>query len=169
MPNLAAEARERLERDIVKALMLLLEASVNELQAQGYSSTGKTIKSLGIRVETSGAFSLDGVLFGSKVLDYLDTGTKPHFPPVDAIKQWLIQKGVSESEAEAAKWPISITISREGTPTSGSYAFSNNGRRTEWSTFALKASRPNLIEAIRGSDWVRQLFRQTIRQHNKVA
>lgn len=166
---MANKARQELEDAILRALRLLLTNSIAEQKAQGHIASGETVASMGVRVEPSGAFSLTGVIYGSQVLEYLDSGTKPHFPPVDAIKSWLIDRGVSESEAEAAKWPISIAISQQGTPTDGSFAYSLNGRRTEWSKEALKVSLPEMAKILRGSNWVRQLFRQTIREHNQRA
>lgn len=166
---MANKARQELEDAILRALRLLLDNSIAEQKAQGHIASGDTVASMGVRVEPAGAFSLEGVIYGSQVLQYLDTGTKPHFPPVDAIKNWLIDTGASESEAEAAKWPISITIAKQGTPTDGSFAYSLNGRRTEWSKYALKVSLPQMAKILQGSDWVRQLYRQTIREHNKSA
>lgn len=166
---MANQARKQLEDAILRALRILLDNSIEELTAQGHVASGQTINSLGVRIEPAGAFSLEGVIYGSKVLRFLDTGTKPHWPPVDAIKSWLLDKGVSPSEAEAAKWPISATIAKYGTPTPGSYEYSRNGRRTEWSTYALKASRNDIMKILTGGNWVRAIFREVIREHNKAA
>ena len=42
---------------------------------------------------------------------YLEYGTPPHFPPVDAIKEWCIAKGINPKAAYA----IAVVISRNGT------------------------------------------------------
>lgn len=43
---------------------------------------------------------------------FVEVGTGPHMPPVDALKPWAALKLGDENLA----WPIAIKISREGTP-----------------------------------------------------
>ena len=46
-----------------------------------------------------------------KYAQYIEWGTPPHMPPVEAIKDWLMIKGLPEELA----WPIAISIKQHGT------------------------------------------------------
>jgi hypothetical protein len=43
---------------------------------------------------------------------YVEFGTRPHMPPVDAIRRWCRLKGIPEDAA----WPIALHIAAHGTP-----------------------------------------------------
>ena len=46
----------------------------------------------------------------------VESGSKPHFPPVGPIKFWVEkQLGLSGDEAESVAYAIAVTISRRGT------------------------------------------------------
>lgn len=42
---------------------------------------------------------------------YVEYGSNPHMPPVDAIAEWAKQKGIGEEFA----WPIALSIKERGT------------------------------------------------------
>lgn len=47
---------------------------------------------------------------------YIEYGTHPHMPPVDAIKAWASRKHiVSEKELERVAWAIAMKIKKDGT------------------------------------------------------
>jgi len=41
---------------------------------------------------------------------HMEYGTRPHFPPVAPLKEWVMQKGISGDEEEA--WGIALAIAR---------------------------------------------------------
>lgn len=45
---------------------------------------------------------------------YLDEGTKPHMPPVDAIRQWVEVK-LNVPDVERVSWAVAKTIAKKGT------------------------------------------------------
>jgi HK97 gp10 family phage protein len=48
----------------------------------------------------------------AKYAPYVEFGTRPHWPPLDAIREWCRVKGIPESAA----FPIARAIARRGLP-----------------------------------------------------
>ena len=48
----------------------------------------------------------------AKYAPYVEFGARPHFPPLDAIREWCRVKGIPESAA----YPIARAIARRGLP-----------------------------------------------------
>lgn len=47
---------------------------------------------------------------------YVEKGTRPHFPPVEAIFRWVrIKFGLAEKAARQAAWAIAVAMSKRGT------------------------------------------------------
>lgn len=97
-----------------------------ELDIQGHNATGKLSNS--IRHEVEGV-SING--FANDYSIFVNNRSRPHFinkGGVQSLKEWLSVKGIDQK----ALWPIIKKIQAEGTPTSGSYRFSKNGKRTDF-------------------------------------
>lgn len=117
---------ERLE-DIAQNLIKALQ---NEFEDQGHNNTGAGMQSLRAEVSVEGdVFRI--TILGFDYLQYVNFGRYPgKMPPVQVILEWVNSRGIaSGKEAESMAWAIAKAIEREGIPTEGAYAYSNNGRR----------------------------------------
>lgn len=144
----------------------MLFSSVKELTAQGYVNTGKGVESLQKRVIDLGQGQVEIQIVGEKYLIYLDTGTKPHFPPISVIYKYAKQRGIGSTDEEtmSAAWGIATNIAKHGTPTPNSYQYISNGERTEWTYFAMEEARGNIVKIFEGSDWIQSLFDDAFKQ-----
>jgi HK97 gp10 family phage protein len=85
------------------------EARRNIKQADSYA-TGELYDSVIVEVSARGLAIWVGST--SHYAPYVEFGTRPHFPPVDAIREWCRVRGIPESAA----FPIARQISERGTP-----------------------------------------------------
>jgi len=109
-----------------------------ELSEQGHIATGKLSNS--IRHE---ATDRDIKGYAEDYSIFVNNRSRPHYfnkKGVESLKNWLQVKGISPD----ALWPIIKKIQQEGTPTSGSFKFSNNGRRTDFVSFVIN-NKKNIV------------------------
>jgi hypothetical protein len=66
----------------------------------------------GIQVSSSPGGLVFTVGCTEKYAPYVEMGTRPHFPPLDAIREWCRVRGIPESAA----FPIARQIARRGLP-----------------------------------------------------
>jgi hypothetical protein len=99
-PELIDRFREATMQTLRNALELTLEYGINEakriLQANGTNVTERLQDSLIWEVISSESDNITGK-FGSP-LNYaacVENGTRPHFPPVSAIIEWVHKKGIT--------------------------------------------------------------------------
>ncbi len=85
------------------------EARNNVKQLDAFD-TGELFNSIDISVSPKGLSVT--VYSSSKHAPYIEFGTAPHFPPLDAIRAWCARKGIPVSAA----FPIARAISERGTP-----------------------------------------------------
>jgi hypothetical protein len=114
----------------------------DELTAQGHVATGGLLNS--IRADVSGA-AIKG--FAEDYSVFVNNRSRPHGfnrQGIENLKAWLRVKGISQD----ALWPIIKTIQKQGTPTSGSYRFSKNGRRTDFVSHVLNEKREELTKDV---------------------
>jgi hypothetical protein len=114
----------------------------DELTAQGHVATGGLLNSIraDVRAVTINGFAEDYSVF-------VNNRSRPHGfnqQGIENLKAWLTVKGISQD----ALWPIIKTIKKEGTPTSGSYRFSKNGRRTDFVSHVLNEKREELTKDV---------------------
>lgn len=72
--------------------------------------------------------------------EYLEQGTKPHFPPIDAILSWIKAKRIAPKRDDQGRLPterqlaylIARKISEDGTPRTGIYEKANDLTYREW-------------------------------------
>ena len=72
--------------------------------------------------------------------EYLEQGTKPHFPPIDAILGWIKAKRIVPRQDSQGRLPtekqlaylIARKISEDGTPRTGIYEKANDLTYREW-------------------------------------
>ena len=114
----------------------------DELTAQGHVATGKLLNS--IRADVSGA-AIKG--FAEDYSVFVNNKSRPHGfnqQGIEDLKAWMRVRGINQD----ALWPIIKTIQKQGTPTSGSYRFSKNGRRTDFVSHVLNEKREELTKDI---------------------
>lgn len=110
-----AEVLERYGAEFIELYKLNLVAS-------GRPASGKLADSLSYRVSLDGrTFAVDISLL--EYWKYIENGTRPHFPPISAIRDWIRVKPVLPRPMQNGKLPtesqlaflIARKISREGT------------------------------------------------------
>jgi len=114
----------------------------DELTAQGHVATGNLLNS--IRAEVSGA-TINGLAENYSV--FVNNRSRPHGfnqQGIEELKAWMRVKGINQD----ALWPIINKIKAEGTPTSGSFRFSKNGRRTDFVSHVLNEKREELTNDV---------------------
>lgn len=99
------------EKEIKKFIILGLKESADvvyhkEVKEVPRGATGKLAKSIHQLVtEVAATIGPDHKL---KYALYVEKGTKPHMPPVDAIQAWAEQKGLNP-------WAVAKSIAKKGT------------------------------------------------------
>jgi len=148
----------------------LKERFQKELEGQDHKATGELIDSINYEVkQTSSGYEL--LFFGADYGKFLETGTRPHYVPINALIKWIEDKGIATGEKEIKNFAFAIQrkIAQEGTPTSGSYKFSNNGRRKEWITFVASENKAYIdaeLLKLFGLEFT-QFMGNTIKETNK--
>jgi len=138
--------------NLLRSLYLLVRNSVKEIEEQGHKASGKGIRSFEVKVIEGGPV-LIGQVIGEDYLVYLDTGTRPHYVPIGPLLRWVRKiKGVPARERVSRAYKVQKSIARVGTPSPGSFRFSKNGRRTNWSRFAQIASEGDMEKILEESD-----------------
>ena len=145
--ELSSESRKILE-DLADRLRQEL---AEELIGQGHKNTGTLLESIRVAVvEEAFGTSIEGSTLDYGV--YLNGGRKPGGKriPISALIQWVEQRGIAneEEEIESIAYAIQTKIFQEGSPTFGSFKYSNNGRRKEWIEYVLENNEKEITEAV---------------------
>ena len=87
----------------------------------GHTASGNLASTASYKVEVSGKY-IELIFVLQDYWKYLENGTKPHFPPIDAIEKWIIAKpiiprAISEKVPSTRQLAFSIArgISKHGT------------------------------------------------------
>lgn len=102
-PELLAAANEKTARQIQRDA----QRNIKEIDA---IATGKMYG--GIEITSSPGGLVFAVGCTMAYAPFVEFGTRPHFPPIAAIREWCRVKGIPESAA----YPICLKIARVGTP-----------------------------------------------------
>lgn len=94
----------------------------NKLTANDSNASGTLAKSIRGIVKQNGKYIVISIQL-EDYWKYIENGTKPHFPPVDAIKKWISVKPILPRPLKSGKLPtsnqlaflIARKISRVGT------------------------------------------------------
>lgn len=99
MSSILSKEFEALKKDLITAY-----------DAKGMRASGKFAESLEVRVE-----GLNAQLWGEDYAQQLEMGRKPgRFPPIDAIKQWIIDKGIANKiQGEITVSALAFLIARK--------------------------------------------------------
>ena len=145
------DSRRRIIQRFVDKINNLSVEGKTELEQQGHNASDKLIDSLESKVTNASFDSLTGVVLMEDYGQFVDSGTKPHFVPISALINWanIVRPSLSDKEKKNFAFAVRANIAKQGTPTSGSYAFSRNGRRK---AFILEG-----IENKEPQDWAEEL------------
>jgi hypothetical protein len=108
----------RLRKALPEALALCNEQTADEMVAEAQHNlrahdaivTGDLYNSIDARASASGLQVIVGTT--SEHGPWVEFGTRPHWPPIDAIRAWCRLRGIPEKAA----YPIAKKISERGTP-----------------------------------------------------
>lgn len=92
--------------DYAKQFVAYLKTLMQQKNSKGYNrvASGQLLASLKTRMENDSNFSRYIVyLIHRDYLKYLEDGTRPHWPPKDAILQWVRDKGLETKEKSGKK------------------------------------------------------------------
>jgi hypothetical protein len=137
----------------LNAVESLVEKGKDELSEQGHVATGRGIASLKAKVVESVGDTLRIGIEGNDYLLDLDTGIPASKVDTSAaaearLLQWarIVKPGLSESNLKRFTFLTLNKAAVLGFPLPGSFAFSKNGRRTEWIKFGFEVNAEKIIE-----------------------
>lgn len=140
---------EQAQPDIEKLEQVLRQELLREWTAQGHNMSGKAIEEMDIVLkETAATIAMDFLI--PMYAYYQETGVPASSIPFSGIggggrslyieglrKYAQARMGLSSPEALSVAFAIAYTHKKDGMPSSGSYRFSQTGKRTEWFTEAM--------------------------------
>ena len=71
----------------------LLERYKDTLHSEGKTASGELEKSAKYKIEFNGRY-FEVIFQLQDYWKYVENGTRPHFPPIDAIERWIIVKRI---------------------------------------------------------------------------
>lgn len=113
MSSLVPDIEEYVLKGLRNAAIRLQEYVVEELERVDAVDTGELKGSIYTKIEGIGVTTGCSAPHAS----FVEFGTRPHFPPVDPIFQWVLSKGLTDdpTEAESIAFAIVKRIGRYGT------------------------------------------------------
>ena len=127
--------------DFTKVGNFIIKALQVELIEQGHKATGNLVNSFEQRfLELPNSLVLEILMddYGK----YVDSGRRKGAKkvPLDVLIAWIERKAIvnGDKEVKSLAFAIQQTIFKEGSPTKGSFQFSNNGRRKGFIDFVIE-------------------------------
>ena len=102
-PEWLEEANQETANEIFAEARRLIKVNDSYASGELYESMEITVTARGLAIYVAST---------SHYAPYVEYGTRPHFPPLDAIRRWCALKGIPI----AAAFPIAKKISERGTP-----------------------------------------------------
>ena len=126
--------------DFKKVGKLIIASLQKELIEQGHEASGNLVNSFEQRViEVPNSIVIEILMdeYGIYVNEGRKAGGKK--VPIDVLIQWIYRRGIASGDKEVKNVAFAIQqkIWKEGSPTSGSFKFSNNGRRKGFIDFVI--------------------------------
>jgi len=154
-----------LENTYRKIGELVNQKCVDQFALQGHKMTGAFEESIELLTDDKGV-SCIGNTYGI----YVNVGVKPSEikhpfarARIEGLTRFVeYRMGLSGKEAVSVAYAIATTHKREGMPTSGSYAYSDNGKRTDFIDDAIALSEEKIIDILFTE------FVSVIDVHNKI-
>ena len=135
------------------AVQSLVELGKDELRQQGHIATGAGIASLSAKVVANVGDTLRIGIEGNDYLIDLDTGIPPSKVDLSTagyarFLDWarIVKPGLSESNLKRFTFLSLNKAAVLGFPLPGAFAFTKNGRRTEWVKFGFEMNAERIIE-----------------------
>lgn len=140
-----------IQEKIQEGLEFLKQQIIDEVTAQGHVATGSLIKSIELEVNDLGveivgqillpqyAIYLDKGVSADRILFGGSTGQGGKSKYITALINWAKIKHpeFSDRQAKGFAFAVANKAKQEGHPTKGSYSYTKNGRRKEWSRYAI--------------------------------
>ena len=148
---------------------------VSEIESQGHRATGKLIESIDRQTQKV----LDGIDTAISYLDYggiVNSGVRANRIPfggnrggggtskfITALMEWVRFKGIAgglDKNIKSATFAIAKKMKKEGSPTKGSFQFSQNGRRMKWLDFTVQSNRNYIDSEVKevSNEYIDNLF-----------
>ena len=126
--------------DYKKIGKFIIKQLQKELIGQGHSATGNLVNSFEQRViPIPDGMALEILMddYGTYVNDGRRAGGKK--VPINVLVEWIERRAIAngDKEVKSIAFAIQQTIFKEGSPTSGSFKFSTNGRRVGFIDFVI--------------------------------
>lgn len=133
--NTWKKVEEQLVRLTNKIGLMLVKAVQDIMDKNKINVTGQLRKSISYKIDKKTTEILLTVISGVKYDIYRHEGTKPHFPPIEPLRTWVIKKGLAQRTSKTGSrtyiknintvnnfnivngiaWAIARSISRKGT------------------------------------------------------
>lgn len=155
-----------IEQELVRFTDFIISEIKKELKAQGHYASGKSFEQISGLVEANINGLVKAYVLVPEHLLILDKGVKPSRVPfsrsrrrrgrggsskyIGALIDWLkiVEPSLSAKERKGRAFAIAYTAKAEGHPTQGSYRFSSNGRRKDWTKYAIDENVDRATEII---------------------
>lgn len=168
--------------NLQKALDFAADEIRKEIKNQGHVATGNLLNSVRTEITDKGD-TLVGRVYIADYAGILNKGVKASRVPytrgsgagssryIDALIGWIrvIKPGMSDVERKSFAFAIANKAKKEGHPTRGSYAFSQNGRRTGWAKAAIQDNSDSIKQLLDLSEPVAALIRDMVNRINSLA
>ncbi len=155
---------------------------IEELAQQGHRASGALEKSIEVIIEEKGSILIGKILMNDYSY-WLDKGVPadkvPYYPGsgrksskyIDALIDWSkwIKPALSEEERKSFAFAVATKAKQEGHPTSGSYAFSSNGRRKAWHENAIEKNLEEFEKILKLGDVLFEHINNLITEFTKAA
>ena len=161
--------QEKIGRELDDIGRMLVQKLKKELVQQDHIATGKLHDTTKHKVVFKGGEASINITSKTNYSKAVNEGTKPHSPPIDAILDWIDDKGITYANEGEKHQIASAIISRieiEGTPTKNSKAYSNNGFRTGYINRVVGFSKKGIKNRLQKKfgDLIRTEFREATRK-----
>ena len=101
--EVAAETTPEVARVLNREMQLVGGDAKRNLKAGGHIASSKLWQSIQGRAEQTGPSTVDGWIGGEPYWPYVETGTRPHWPPIDPLIRWVRSKKIDVSFLQVRK------------------------------------------------------------------
>lgn len=155
-------ATQIIKTNLRLALNYQIKLSREELVEQGHYASGRLDRSFEARVVMNAVDGLVGQILTEDYGEALDTGVRAEnirYNPA-VLLPWLriVKKNLNDTARLRLAYAIKSTHTKEGMPSRGALAYSNNGRRTGWKAASIAAASDRIDEILGVQDYVEALI-----------
>lgn len=137
--------------DFSKVENMIIKALQTELIGQGHKATGELINTIeGRTMQLPDSVVIEILMqdYSRYVNDGRKAGAKK--VPISVLVDWIERKGIASGDKDIKNlaFAIQMSIFKEGSPTQGSFKFSNNGRRAGFIDFVILNEINPIVDAL---------------------